>query len=239
MQQRYEFTQFDNSAGLKQVARKRYVELNRGLSENELRTLAKILEFFPHTNLNWYTTFTTADFSCFPKDLLEIAANAVDDCGNTMLGEVSCEGGNPVAAKILLDLGANPDQRDERGKLPLHWAIGATAHRPQALEIVRLLLNAGAKTDLIYHDMPVLAYAKNNLSYLRGPNDEAPAVKLIEQVELDRKTQLLPLPSLTEPHNSLSAKPRAIMHDIFPPVVSSEALQNKSKCEDQKTISFR
>jgi hypothetical protein len=144
-----------------------YINTNQNLSAMELKILGLVLASFPHVNNHdWPKAFAEFKSNGIPKKILLLAANAYDFYGNTMLG-VAAENGNHVkAVQRLIDMGADinlPD--DNRHAPPLYWAINNKLSYDnrkslEAAKVVKCLLDNGAKTDLIYQDKTLLAYAE-------------------------------------------------------------------------------
>ncbi len=67
--------------------------------------------------------------------------------GRTLLHGASAEGG-VATVELLLELGADPDAADDRGRTPLHCA-GNECGRPEGANVVRALARAGAHVDAV------------------------------------------------------------------------------------------
>lgn len=161
--------------------RSHYIISNRDFTHIEIEQLNQILTEFPHASeylghylqpwkdrQHWVYRFMGLDLSKYSSDLLCIAANAYDSCGNTMLG-VAAEYGKSVAAvQKLIDLGARLDTPDHNmNKLALHWAINnklscRNKSSMEAVAVVKCLLDNGANIKLdCYQGETPFDYAKS------------------------------------------------------------------------------
>jgi ankyrin repeat protein len=85
-------------------------------------------------------------------ELLDAGAALTDPLSGVDLLSWAALGGADAAAKFLLDRGADVDRRDpDSGRAPLHAAVAA-GPGGDALEIVRVLLAAGADVDATTSD---------------------------------------------------------------------------------------
>ena len=92
-----------------------------------------------------------------------IGINVGDRRGRTVLLWAVIRG-DPDAVSTLLRYGANPDQKDLKGRTPL------TFLRPGILAMVRLLLNAGANINIQNHygrSLPLMAVGGRHYSVLK------------------------------------------------------------------------
>lgn len=132
---------------------KNYIDSHEQLSKEQLEQLSEIMSFFPHKNKeNWPELFMSFQPEKYSAKLVNLAANAFDHNGYTMLG-VACEYGKDVGiVQRLIDMGANPDKPDHNmKKLPLHRAINnqlSNSNRDslEAVAVVECLLKNGANT---------------------------------------------------------------------------------------------
>ncbi|QMT59398.1 ankyrin repeat domain-containing protein [Legionella sp. PC997] len=132
---------------------KNYIDSNEQLSAEQIEQLKEIMSFFPYHNKdNWAELFRSFQPEKYPSKLVNMAANAFDHHGYTMLG-LACEYGKDVEmVQRLIDMGANPDIPDHNmKKLPLHRAINnqlSSSNRDslEAVAVVQCLLENGANT---------------------------------------------------------------------------------------------
>ena len=102
------------------------------------------------------------------------ADNYLDDA----LLHVAAESGSASVARLLLDLGMNPDVRNLDEETPLHSAASSGSH-----EIVGMLLARGASVDVrARNDMTPLHYAA------RGREPEAAAVLLAHDADVNARS---------------------------------------------------
>lgn len=132
---------------------KNYIDSHEQLSKEQLEELNEIMSFFPYKNKdNWPKIFMSFQPEKYSSKLVNMAANAFDHNGYTMLG-VACEYGKDVGVvQRLIDMGANLDRPDHNmKKLPLHHAINnqlSNSDRDSlhAVAVVQCLLKNGANT---------------------------------------------------------------------------------------------
>jgi len=145
-----------------------YVDICRELQKEETNLLSQLLASFPNaSDADWPNKFLLLDFTQFPKEILYIATNAYDFCGNTVLG-VACEYGEVESVQKLITHGAYLNTRDNFvNKLAIHWAI---ANRLSELDkdsyeaagVVKCLLENGARTDITcYENTTPFKYAQS------------------------------------------------------------------------------
>lgn len=187
------------------------IQVPQELSKDQLEILHTLLASFPCASsylVTWPKDFLALNVDTVPKDLLQIAANAYDQHGNTMLG-VACEYGKEGAVEAierLIAMGADLNMTDDgHHKLPLHWAITNkhSCHKPDSVEaaqVVQCLLNHDARTDITsYKDMTPLEYAEAD------DKGYTAAAKMIEDhMRKEQAKKLFIEPSIP------------IMQDIFP-----------------------
>lgn len=102
----------------------RIIVIDHSLDAEKQKILSDLLSSFPHANKHsdWPRKFPKINFQEYPEDLLSIAANAIDDHGNTMLG-VACEyGADLKAIQTLIDIGADLNAKDRKQNTALHWS---------------------------------------------------------------------------------------------------------------------
>ena len=194
-----------------------YILTENKISEAQQTSLRQIFKSFPHTNnpRDSIQKFIRTDFSCFDKQLVELAANAYDHYHNTVLG-ITCEDGYSVdAVQKLIGLGAKLDTPDKRnGKLALHWAIcnkgtvdESTKNTYEAIAVLECLLQNGADPSITCYDKSTpLEYAENRGYIL--------AAKLLENYQSIRDATLFMM---------------CLLHDDFflsnmPPKINSRIL---------------
>lgn len=118
-----------------------YVEVDKKLTEEELKLLGQMLASFPHCQSNsWSSKFEQLDLKMFSPKLLSIAANAYDGTKNTVLG-VACDYADVKIVQKLIDMGAEINTPDQKWKkLALHWAIcnRLSCHDKASREAVQL-----------------------------------------------------------------------------------------------------
>lgn len=136
----------------------RVVHTNLELSTKDQDQLKQIFAFFPHTwDRSWQKQFYSFQPSLYPPHLVKLAANAFDLCKNTMLCIVAEAGYDLPALQALLEMGAEIDAYDERGKTAIFWAINNKLScfkkdSVEALGVLKCLLDNGASTELTYKD---------------------------------------------------------------------------------------
>jgi len=147
-----------------------YISTEKSLTEYEIKLLEEILSVCPNRgNLEWLAKFSDLNVEKYSQELLQIAANACDENGNTMLG-IACAWGKYVPVKKLIYLGAKLHTRhDHMDKSALHWALTASPNlreyfKPddESKDIINLFLNLGFDvTKKSYDNLTVLEYAQS------------------------------------------------------------------------------
>lgn len=121
------------------------------ISEKDMIILSDILKSMPLATCTgeWKDKFLSEKFeNTYPRNLLNIASNAYDEYGNTMLG-VATEYGSVESMQRLISFGANLNTPDGYNRKPLYWAITSKPayrdpHSKEALGILKLLINKGS-----------------------------------------------------------------------------------------------
>lgn len=107
------------------------------------------------------------------KLLLDAGSNVTDAPDHYTALMRACIGGQPEATRLLLEAGADPNQRRQFGESPLHYA----AKRGDA-ECVKLLLKYGA-------DVNALAPGQYTALRFAESNNHQEAVKLLLEAQTD------------------------------------------------------
>lgn len=237
MENRYVFKYQEMSNGL-------YYEhsifTEKNLTKDDINTLGEILKSLPHFQIreshSWRHKLLQLDIKLFPNKLLMLAANAYDATGLTMLG-VACDYGYSVSAvQKLIDMGADLNQLDANDKLAMHWAICnrfSVMERDsyEAAEVVRCLLDNGARTDIIcYKNMTLLEYAESR-GYIAAANliKAYQKQQTVETLHTIIREQKLHQASYTR------GAVTGLLKDIFPPKVSAN-IASYLDCKDSGRI---
>lgn len=160
---------------------KNYIDSYELLSKEQIQLLTEIMSFFPHKNKeNWPEILNSFQSGKYPPKLVNMAANALDHHGWTMLG-IACEYGRDTGVvQKLIDMGANLDKPDHcMKKLPLHHAINNQLSRSnrdsvEAVAVLQCLLKNGVNTQ------NTCFQNKTALSFAQSQNFKA-AVKLVRE----------------------------------------------------------